>query len=138
MSKHRHDRMTIGDYEWELGVIKRAEIEMDSAFTFWLHFDFNGTGQGLGGIALDDWSPEDRRRIGHAAGADAIAQIMRVMGVTKWRDIDGKLAWAIRRADDRGGWMGQIVGIARPWALGGDVWMLSDWRRRWFETEACR
>lgn len=131
-----HDRMRVGAYEWELGVVRRAEIEQDSFLTFWLHFDFRGTGQGFGGLAMDDWSPEDKRRIGHAAGADAIAQIMRVMGVNKWREIDGRLAWVIRAGD--GGWMGPIVGIARPYAQGESVFMLDEWRRRWFQSEASR
>lgn len=138
MTERRHDRMIVDGYEWELGVIRKAEIEMDSVLTWWLHFDFNGSGQGFGGMAMDDWSPADQRRIGHASGADAIAQIMRVMGVTKWRDIDGKLAWAIRDPKDAPGWFGRIVGIARPWAVGGNEWMIEDWRKRWFKEETAR
>lgn len=121
--------MVVDGLRYELGLVKRAEIEVEDhgILTFWLHFDFHGSGQGFGGYCLDEYSKEEKRRIGHAAGTDAILGILRAVGVSKWSEVQGKLMWAIRDQAH-----GPIVGIARPRALGDGCWLISDWRKRWF------
>lgn len=131
---YREDAMIVDGQRWELGVIESAKITADPCLSFWLMFKFRGCGQGFGGYALDDWSKDDNRRIGHAAGSDALIQIMRAMGVDEWSKLSGKLAWAIR--DGSGGLGSTIVGIARPIVHCNDrnegVFLISEWRAKWF------
>lgn len=139
--KHRtQDIVSFLGYEAELGLIKKAEIDNERCLTFWLHFEFNGggSGQGFGGIALDTYDKLSDERIGHAAGTDALLRIMQAMGVEKWSDLAGKLAWALR--DDTR----TIVGIARPAALvtsgsrNDGIWLVDSWRKRWAPQDGTR
>lgn len=61
--------------------------------TCWLHLEYDGSGQGFGGYALD--APNGKRntdfkRIGCAWGMQLIKAILETVGVEKWEDLPGK------------------------------------------------
>jgi len=66
-------------------------IEDHGIFIFWLNLDYGGSGQGAGGLALDN-VPNDRTgdRIGTSEGLDLIMNILKTVGVSKWEDLPGK------------------------------------------------
>ena len=66
-------------------------IEDHSILTFFVHLEFDGCGQGLGGYALDHRDRETRKLIGHGSGLVAIRRILEVVGVSNWEDLKGKL-----------------------------------------------
>jgi hypothetical protein len=127
--------MTAIDNTKQLGRITSAEIEIeDHGFlTFTLMFDFGGSRQGFCGIVLDDYSAADKRRIGTAAGCDAIIQLMVCFGAHRFADIKGKSAYALRAS---GGFNEMIIGVEMPPFDGGGRFALSDWKARWFPGAA--
>lgn len=69
-------------------------IEDHGIFSFMLHLDYGGSGQGAGGYALD--APIDKDgvflgRVGTASGMSLIIEILKIVGVDKWEDLKGKL-----------------------------------------------
>jgi len=56
----------------KIGKIESTQlgIENHGIMTFSLQFNFGGTGQGFGGVALDDYDEALKRRVGTAAGAE--------------------------------------------------------------------
>jgi hypothetical protein len=78
-------------------------IEDHGIMSFWLYLDYGGSGQGVGGYALDDFKEDLNRRIGTAEGMELIGRILRVVGVSKWEDLKGQ---HIRVKT--GGWSGPV------------------------------
>ena len=66
--------------EKELGKITKVSIEIEDhgILTFWLNFDFGGSGQGFGGYAIEN-----------DLGTKAIRKIMETVGVDAWEKIPG-------------------------------------------------
>lgn len=111
---------------WELGKVTSAEIliEDHGCLTFTILFDFGGSGQCFGGIALDTWDAEKNRRVGTAGGADLLLRVMRLFGVEKWSQIKGRVAEVSRTN-------GLIDRVRMPRFEGGNELSLSDWRNEW-------
>ena len=65
-------------------------IEDHGILSFFLHLEFDGSGQGFGGYALDTFDKEKKRRVGHAFGTDCILRILEVLKVHNWEDLRGK------------------------------------------------
>ena len=105
-------------------------IEGHGVMTFWLMLDFGGSGQGFGGWVLDSYSPEEKRRIGTAAGLDAVIQILTVCGVEKWEDIQGKIVYALYDDDKYGRAIKGIKGLSFE---SNKIFLIDDWQRRWQE-----
>jgi len=87
-------------------------------FTFWINIEYSGgSGQGAGGICLDDVG--DSGRVGNARGMELLNKIMDVVGVTAWEDLPGKYVrvywnhngigsiWNI--LEDNGVWFDQFI-----------------------------
>lgn len=62
--------------------------------TFWLTLSGNGTGVGYGGYSLDEYDPVAKRRVATGAGFEAVAALLRVLGVSKWEDVRGQFVRA--------------------------------------------
>ncbi len=65
-------------------------IEDHGIMSFMIGLTFDGSGQGFGGYALDTWVESKKCRVGTAYGLDAIMQVMKVVGVSKWEDLKDK------------------------------------------------
>lgn len=79
-------------------------IEDHDILTFWLHLEWSGGGQGLGGFALDSYDRKRECRTGWGDGLIAIRDILETVGVSRWEDLAGKLirvkhfGWGASRA----------------------------------------
>lgn len=59
--------------------------------TFGLVLDIaNGGGCVYGGYALDGWDKEKKKRVCSAKSMECLTEIMRVVGVRNWEDLEGK------------------------------------------------
>lgn len=65
-------------------------IEDHGILTCWLYLDYGGSGQGFGGIALDEYDSTLGRRVGWKYGMEFIVQILKIVDVSKWEDLSGK------------------------------------------------
>lgn len=59
-------------------------------FTFWLDVDFDGGGVGIGGWALDEWDPAQKKRVFQSESMEIIQKILETVGVENWEDLSGK------------------------------------------------
>jgi len=107
----------------------RLGIEDHGILTMWLDLDFGGTGQGFCGPALDVWSKEKDRRVGHACGSDFILEMLRLFGVDDIQDIKGRYIIALREERN-----GLIKGLKTPSVDGDHTFILADWQKQWEET----
>lgn len=57
--------------------------------TFCLSIEFESGVCGFGGYSLDGYDAKNGKRVGSAAGMQAIAEILDCVGVTKWEDLTG-------------------------------------------------
>lgn len=67
-------------------------IEDHGCFTFYLHLNYGGGGQGFGGYTLDEPVHDGGRfvrRRGTGYGAEAIMQVLRVLKVGSWEKLPG-------------------------------------------------
>ena len=107
-------------------------VEDHGIMTFWLEFDFGSSGQSFGGYCLDTYSEKEKDRIGTAGGMDAIIQILKVCGVEKWEDIEGKIMYALYDNDEYNELIKGIKGL--PFESN-KAFLLSEWQQRWFPKE---
>jgi hypothetical protein len=115
----------------ELGKVDRVYFggEDHGIWTISVQINFGGKVQSFGGVALDQWSEEDHRRIGTAAGLDLIIQLCRLFGVDQLEGLVGRPVYALRESPD---WGALIVGLETPPFDGGKRLLLSEWQARWF------
>jgi hypothetical protein len=96
-------------------------------------FDFGGSGQGIGGYALDEPVHDEHgkfvKRVGTAYGMEFVARVMRACGVDEWSKVVGRTVFAIRDGD---GWGAKIVGIAPLPTEPGEPFLFDDLRREFF------
>lgn len=59
-------------------------------FTFILHLDYGGSGQGAGMYTLDSYDKVLKRRVGKGYSLDLIMQILNIVGVRSWEELKGK------------------------------------------------
>lgn len=84
-------------------------VEDHGVFTYILNLDVSdSTGQGFGTYSLDSYDDTKERRTGTAYGAESIMQILDVVGVGKWEDLQGK---NIRIQRESGAWSATITRI---------------------------
>lgn len=74
--------------------------------TFWIFIEFASGVCGYGGYALDSYDTQTKKRIGSAAGMQAIAEILDCVGVAKREDLTG----AFIRCEHQG-WGGKMIRI---------------------------
>lgn len=74
----------------------KLEIQERGILNFWIFVKYeNGGNQGIGGIALDEYSKEKEGRIGTAYGCEVIRQLLLCLGVNDFSEMKGKMIWAI-------------------------------------------
>ena len=105
-------------------------IEDHGILTVLVMLDFGSSGQGFGGYALDEWSEEDRRRVGTAAGADFVLRLLSVFGAESLSKLKGRMVYALTESDAFGA---KIIGIQMTEPDGGAKFLIEDWRKRWFK-----
>ena len=74
--------------------------------TFYLHVEFENGGCAFGGYSLDGYDKQTKKRVATGCGLQAIAEVMKCAGVSKWEDLKGTY---IRCEHE--GWGGKIVRI---------------------------
>lgn len=115
----------------ELGKIVKVDLHIEDhgMLTLDVAFDFGGSAQVLGGIALDTFSKVDGRRIGSAAGLDFVVQLLGLFKANRLSEIVGRTAYALRDSDRN---HAPIQGIEIPAFDGGGVFRVDEWSERWF------
>ena len=66
-------------------------VEGHGIFTFMLHLDYGGSGQGAGGFGLDGHDESKDYRPGFKGAIPLLNEILRVAGVDTWEDLPGTL-----------------------------------------------
>ena len=67
-------------------------MEDHGIFTFTLHLDYDGSGQGFGQHTLDEPIKKDGKflgRVGTAVGMDSIMKVLETLGVESWEKLPG-------------------------------------------------
>lgn len=83
-------------------------VEDHGIMTFMLGLETDGSGQGMGGYALDSWSKEHEKRVGHPDSIMMIRDIIETVGVSNWEDLKGEYVRMVREDDS---WNSRIIGI---------------------------
>jgi hypothetical protein len=99
----------------QLGLVESTSLGFEHGIlSFWISFNFGGSGQGFGGYVLDD-NPDPNvpgaGRRGTVKGLEAISKILKAAGVEKWEDLKGKSLWTTRERD---GFGTEIIEIEAP------------------------
>lgn len=66
-------------------------VEDHGILTFFIHLEWDGAGQGLGGFAIDGPDKENGGRLGFGPGLVAIRRILETVGVDSWEKLPGQL-----------------------------------------------
>jgi len=78
-------------------LIKSTQLGiMRGHFTFFLHMEFEGSGQGYGGIPLDIFSTKQSHRVGLGFGIDLLRGILKTVGVRYWEDLPNTYCRVVR------------------------------------------
>ncbi len=80
----------------KLAKITKAKLEIQERhiLNFWIHVDYeDGFSQGVGGIALDEWSEDKKSRIGTAYGCEMIRRLLIELNVDDFSEMAGKHIW---------------------------------------------
>ena len=88
--------------------------EDHGVFLWWLHVDYTGSGQGIGGYVLDEPIKDDTgkffKRCGTAYGMDVIIRVLKVVGVVEWEDLKGCRVYVLKeKYDDWGFGVGLAI-----------------------------
>jgi hypothetical protein len=82
--------------EKRLAKITKAclEIKERGILNFWIHVEYEDGGcQGVGGIALDVYDKEKKRRTGTAYGCEVIRRLLIELKVNDFSEMKGKNIW---------------------------------------------
>ena len=90
----------------------------ESHFTFYIYFELEHGGGGMGGFALDEWDEKAKKRIPHQMAAIAIQRILEVLEVKSWEEVPGQF---IRVVEPE--WGKTIKGIGHGLK---DKWFIKD------------
>ena len=72
----------------------KLEIQERHILNFWIHVDYEeGTSQGIGGIALDEYNEEKKQRVGTAFGCEVIRRLLVELNVNDFSEMKGKHIW---------------------------------------------
>lgn len=81
-----------------LAKISKAKLEIQERgiLNFWIYVDYEDCGsQGIGGIALDTYNKDKKKRVGTAYGCEVIRRLLIALGVDDFADMKGKNIWVI-------------------------------------------
>ena len=76
--------------------------------TFWIMLDFDGSGQGLGGYALDFYCKTTQKRLQTTLTGEVVYGVLIALELDSWEDLKGKY---VRIAVDNPGLRQNILGI---------------------------
>lgn len=112
----------------------RLQIKERGILNFLIQVNYEeGTGQGIGGIALDQYSKEKDSRIGTAYGCEMIRRILLCLDVNDFSEMAGMHIWVY---GDGHGFSFQPKGIARLNVDGGEnVLIFDDVAKEFIEGE---
>lgn len=82
----------------QLAKISKASLEIQEReiLNFWIHVDYeDGCSQGIGGIALDRYDKDKKRRVGTAYGCEMIRMLLIQLCVNDFSEMKGKHIWVI-------------------------------------------
>lgn len=79
------------------------EIKERGILNFWIHVNYeDGSGQGIGGIALDTYDKKKEKRIGIAYGCEVIRQLLLCLDVNDFSEMKGKIIYVIGEGESLG------------------------------------
>ena len=74
----------------------KLEIQERGILNFWIFVNYEGGGsQGIGGIALDTYDTDKKKRVGTAYGCEAIRRLLLALGVNDFSEMKGQIIWVI-------------------------------------------
>lgn len=103
----------------QLAKIKSAglEIKERGILNFWIIVDYeDGGSQGIGGIALDTYDENKKKRVGTAYGCEVIRRLLLALGVNDFSEMKGQIIWVL---GERAGCSFKPKGIKRLEINGG-------------------
>jgi len=123
-------------YFGEIMTVKRTMLgyEGHGIFTSYLFCEAPGSGVGVGGIALDQWSESADARIATTFGLTHITAVMATAGVEKWESLPGTQVVVLFK--DYSGPGASPVGFAG--LLNDKVLVFKEHAEEWLATEAVR
>lgn len=86
----------------KLAKISSAKLEIKERFVlnFWIFVDYEeGCSQGIGGIALDTYDKEKKRRVGTSYGCEVIRRLLLALNVDDFSEMKGKHIWVLGEGD---------------------------------------
>lgn len=84
--------------EKKLAKITSATLEIKDRgiLNFWVFVDYEeGCSQGVGGIALDTWDENKKRRVGTAYGCEMIRQLLEFFSVNNLTEIKDQMVYVL-------------------------------------------
>lgn len=84
--------------EKKLAKVTKAHLEIQERgiLNFWIFVDYEeGCSQGVGGIALDQYDPLKKERVGTAYGCEVIRQLLLLFNVNDFSEMKGKMVWVL-------------------------------------------
>lgn len=83
-------------------------VEDHGIFTAMVHVSYGGSGQGIGGYALDTYAEATKERHGTAYGMEWVRRFLNAAGVDSWEKLPGRTFIVLKDGDE---WSGKVVGI---------------------------
>ncbi len=128
-------RMT--DYHRTIARIESTMLgtEDHGILTCYLFVDYGGSGQGIGGYALDEWKgpkSSEGRRVGTAYGMEFVARTMKACGVSSWEKVKGRTIFVLKDSDS---WQAKVVGIENLPTERGERFIFEDLRQEFFGAD---
>jgi len=103
----------------QLAKIRSAglEIKERGILNFWINVDYeDGGSQGIGGIALDTYDEDKKKRVGTAYGCEVIRRLLLALDVNDFSEMKGQIIWVLGEGE---GWTFKPKGIKRLEVDGG-------------------
>ena len=92
--------------------------------TFWVHLDFNGSGQAFGGYCMDSFDQQSDKRCGSAFGTECVLRLLRCFNVEDIGEIKGKPCMALY--DNYKPFSSKIIGLAPLPSDKGEIFIIED------------
>lgn len=86
----------------QLAKIKSAKLEIQErgVLNFWILVDYeSGGSQGIGGLALDTYDTDKKKRVGTAYGCEVIRRLLLALGVDDFSEMKGQIIWVLGEGD---------------------------------------
>lgn len=85
----------------QLAKISSAKTSIkDGRFMFWIFVDYESFGsQGVGGIALDNFDEQKKRRVGTKYGCEMLMQLLMALNVDDLSEAKGLVVWVYGEGD---------------------------------------